>query len=187
MVPKKSATATTKTLLKAGLCKSKKYIDTESESEIDDSKIEFTHNSNKNKFEKTKTPPVQAKKAPLIQKEAFKKVSKTKHYTDSNSDDTDTSLILDLPKSGKNSPSLPTLTPQKPKLKQNVNSVKTVQTSKTNKSKGETRKFRSSSIESIDSLDSDSADSNASIEQKMKKIRSKKGQTTAPKVRPYQV
>ena len=193
VVPKKSATA--KTILKGGInsSKSKKYIDTESDSDIDDSIIKVAQGDIKKKVEKKEIHQVKTNKSPLIKKEASKKAAKSKLDIDSNSDDTDTSLIRDLPKSGKNSPLPPALTPQKQKLKQNVKPQKRPEASKhskSNKSKEDTRKVRNSSIESIgnsslasiDSLDSDTADSDASIEQKMKKIRPKKGQITSPKV-----
>ena len=187
VVPKKSATA--KTILKGGLSKSKKYIDTESDSDIDDSMIKIVQNANK-KIEK-KMPQEKAQKSSFVQKESAKKVSKVKHDTDSNnSDDSDISVINNLPKSGKNSPSPPTLTPQKQKPKPNVKPQKKLSSTKhqkTNKSKQDSRKFRSSSIESIDnssihSIYSLDSDSDATIEQKMKKIRPKKGQPTSPKV-----
>jgi hypothetical protein len=194
VVPKKSATATAK-IIKGGInsSKSKKYIDTESDSDIDDSTSKVVQRDIKKKIEKKEIQQVKTNKSSVFKKEAPKKVPKSKPEIDSNSDDTDTSLIRDLPKSGRNSPLPPSLTPQKQKPKQNVKPQKKPEATKypkSNKPKEDSRKVRDSSIESIgnsslasiDSLDSDTADSDASIEQKMRKIGHKKGQGTSPKV-----
>ena len=194
VVPKKSATA--KTILKGGLSssKSKKYIDTESESDADESLIKTTQRDNKKKVEKKDLQQIKPNKASVLKKEPIKKAPKSKPEIESNSDDTDTSLIRDLPKSGRSSPLPPSLTPQKQRHKQNVKPQKKPEAPKqikNNKTKEEPRRTRNSSIESIgdsslasiDSLDSDSADSDASIQRKMTKIQPKKMQGASPKVK----
>ena len=196
VVPKKSATA--KTIMKGGLSKSKKYIGTESDSDIDDSMIKIIESPKKKKMDKKKTSQEKIPKYSGLQKDVSKRMCKAKLDTDTdNSLDTDTSLIHDLNKSGKNSPSPPTLIPQRQKQNKTPKSQKKVSSSKhqkSNKSKGDSRKFRNSSIESIgnssiesiNNLDSESADSDASIQQKTKKICSKKG-PISPKVIKHRV
>jgi len=190
VVPKKSATA--KTIMKSGLNKSKEYIGTESDSDIDDSMIKIIESPKKNKFDKKKAQQEKKQKS-VLKKAVSKKMSKGKLDTDTdNSLDNDISLIRDLTKNGKNSPSPPTLIPQRQKQNKNAKSQKKILPSKQqklNKCKLDSRKFRNSSvesigdssIESINHLDSESGDSDASIQQKMKKIRPKKVQPMSPK------
>eukprot|EP00092_Neocalanus_flemingeri_P020954 GFUD01022702.1.p1 GENE.GFUD01022702.1~~GFUD01022702.1.p1 ORF type:complete len:901 (-),score=273.37 GFUD01022702.1:151-2853(-) len=168
VVPKKSAIA--KTILKGGFGKSKKYIDTESDSDIGESTVK--HVQNKDKVENKKISQKKQQKSSLAHKSGSNNILKSK--IDTESDDTDTSLIRDLPKSRKNSPAPPALTPQKQKPKANVKN-------QNSKSKGN-QKFRHSSVESIgnSSLDSDTEDTDSSMDQKMKK-RSKKGHPISPK------
>jgi len=194
VVPKKSATA--KTILKGGLSasKSKKFIDTESESELDDSFIKGPQREPKKKIDNKKELASQVKPTKSSVSKTTKKVPKSKAEIDSNSDDTDTSLIRDLPKSGRSSPQPPALTPQKPKSKQNVKPPKKTEPQKHQKLpklKEEPKLSRNSSIESLgnsslasmDSLDSDSTESDASIEQKLKKVQPKKVQNISPKMK----
>ena len=179
--------------MKSGLNKSKKYIGTESDSDIDDSMIKIIESPKKNKFDKKKAPQEKKQKS-ILQKAISKKMSKGKLDTDTdNSLDNDISLIRDLTNNGKNSPSPPTLIPQRQKQNKNAKSQKKILSSKQqklNKCKLDSQKFRNSSvesigdssIESINHLDSESGDSDASIQQKMKKIRPKKVQPMSPKV-----
>merc|ERR1719270_2028919 len=133
VVPKKSATA--KTISKGSTnapAKSKKYIDTESESEVDDSMsfsmTKLTQKEQKSKKEKEKKSTKSPKEKPKSSgqkpgapgSKASSSAKAASMLSGSGSEDTDTSLIRDLsgsrPKS-KKSPSPPTLLPQKSKVK----------------------------------------------------------------------
>ena len=106
VVPKKSATA--KPVLKgsSGLSKSKAFVDTESESELEDAKQASKHSASSKSKSAVKVASKSTKKPPV-------KKGKTKAGTTSESEDTDTSLIRDI---NKGSPSPPTLTPQTKKV-----------------------------------------------------------------------
>ena len=99
VVPKKSATA--KPLAKSNTSKSKQFVDTDSDSELEEVKqVSKQSVTSKNKAAvSTKRPPV-------------KKPVKGRAASTSESDDTDTSLIRDI----RASPSPPTLTPQTKKV-----------------------------------------------------------------------
>lgn len=99
VVPKKSATA--KPLSKSSASKSKQFVDTDTDSELEEVKqVSKQSNTSKNKAS------VSSKKPPV------KKPGKTRAASTSESDDTDTSLIRDI----RASPSPPTLTPQTKKV-----------------------------------------------------------------------
>ena len=192
VVPKKSATA--KTIMKSGLNKSRKYVGSESDSDIEDVPVKIVENQKKGKFDKKKTQQ-EKKQKPGGHKGASKKISKSKLDTDTdNSLDTDISVIRDITKTGKGSPSPPKLVPQR--QKQNSKPTKCpkkaapLKQQKVDKCKSDSRKFRNSSVESIgdssiesvNQVDSDSGESDASMQEKKKKIRSKKIQPVSPKV-----
>ena len=170
------------------------FVGSESDSEVEDVPIKIVENQKKDKFDKKKTQEGKKIK-PGGLKGASKKKSKNKLDTDTdNSLDTDVSVIRDLGKTGKNSPSPPKLVPQR--QKQNKKATKcpkktaSLKQQKVDKCKSDSRKFRNSSVESIgdssiesvNHVDSDSGESDASMQQKTKKMRPKKSLPVSPKV-----
>ena len=103
VVPKKSATA--KPLAKSNTSKSKQFVDTDSDSELESAK----HVSKQSQAAKNKGG-TSSIKAPV------KKPGRTRAASTSGSEDTDTSLIRDI----KGSPAPPTLTPQTKKVKRSI-------------------------------------------------------------------
>jgi len=193
VVPKKSATA--KTISKGSTsapAKSKKYIDTESESEVDDSMsfsmTKLTQKEQKSKKEKEKKSTKSPKEKPKSSgqkpgapgSKASSSAKAASMFSGSGSEDTDTSLIRDLSGSrskSKKSPSPPTLLPQKSKVKGSKTShqqpVKVPPSSKkppakksnlSKESSSVPRRTRNSSVESVES--NESLDSDSETEEK---------------------